>query len=177
MIAATGVAATITVIVAAFTALTGVVTWFVNGVRDERTRLQKLYADAYSTVMSFKEYPYLVRHRLAPSAAHPELAGVERLRISDSLHEVQVALNTHRAQIRTESDDVSAKYEVLVDKTRKLVREYMERAWKQGPLESDAYMSERYDYDPLEQYQLEYLEAVKRDMTFWRVANLRRRRN
>jgi hypothetical protein len=89
---------------------------------------------------------------------------------------VQIALNTHRAQIRTESDDVSAKYEVLVDKTRALVREYMEHAWKEGPLESDAYMSERYDYDALEEHQLEYLEAVKRDMTFGRVANLRRRR-
>jgi len=108
MIATLALGATITAIVAAFTVLSGVVTWAVNGVRDERTRLQKLYADAYSTVMSLKQYPYLVRRRLAPSPANPDRAGEERLRISNALKEVQVALDSYRAQIRVESDEVSA---------------------------------------------------------------------
>jgi signal transduction histidine kinase len=80
------------------TAMAGVVTWFVNGVRAERARLQKLYADAYSAVVSYQEFPYVIRRRRAPTAGHEEIGGEERLRISDALHTVQQALNNYLAR-------------------------------------------------------------------------------
>ena len=153
------------------TAMAGVVTWFVNGVRAERTRLQTLYADAYSAVVSYQEFPYVIRRRRAPTPGHEEIGGEERLRISDALHTVQEALNNYRAQISTESQGVSAQYDALVRETRRIAGTYMHKAWDTAPLDNDAGMNiTDIDYTDLRAPQDDYLEAVKRDMTFWRVA-------
>lgn len=120
MIVATDAWTIIPVIVGVLTAAAGVVTWFVNGVRAERARLQKLYADAYSAIVSYQEYPYIIKRRRAPTPEHPEIASEERLRISAGLHRVQEALNNYAAQISTESDAVSEKYTELVRRTRDL---------------------------------------------------------
>lgn len=167
---ATSVWTIVPVVVGVFTAAGGVVTWFVGGVRTERTRLQTLYADAYSAVVSYQEYPYIIRRRRAPTAEHPEIAGEERLRISAGLHGVQEELNNHLAQISTESDAVSEKYTRLVRSTREVAGTYMNEAWKGPALNNDAGMNIRLDYAELREPQDEYLDAVKTDMTFWRVA-------
>ena len=154
------------------TAIAGVVTWFVSGVRAERARLQKLYADAYSAVVSYQEFPYIIRRRRTPTPGHEEIGGEERLRISAALHAVQEALNNYRAQISTESNAVSAKYDSLVGDRRRIAGTYMNRAWDTLPLENDSGMNiAGIDYSDLEAPHNEYLEAVKKDMTFWRVAS------
>ncbi len=170
MIVAADAWTVIPVIVGVLTAAAGVVTWFVNGVRAERTRLQKLYADAYSAVVSYQEYPYIIRRRRAPTAEHPEIAGEERLRISAGLHGVQEELNNYAAQISTESDAVSQKYDELVRRTREVAGTYMHEAWERPALDNDAGMNMRLDYDELSAPQDEYLNAVKEDMKFRRVA-------
>jgi hypothetical protein len=170
VILATSAWTIIPVIVGALTAAGGVVTWFVNSVRAERTRLQKLYADAYSAVISYQEYPYVISRRRAPTSNHPEIGGEERLRISGGLHAVQEALNNYLAQISTESAVVSAKYSHLVQKTREVAGKYMHEAWKADPLDNDPGMNMRFDYSKLRDPQHEYLDALKTDMTFWRVA-------
>jgi hypothetical protein len=170
MIVATDLWTAIPVVVGVLTAAAGAVTWFVNGVRTERARLQKLYADAYSAVVSYQEYPYIIKRRRAPTADHPEIGGEERLRISAGLHGVQEQLNNYAAQISTESDAVSQKYTELVRKTREVAGTYMHEAWEKPALGNDAGMNLRLDYDELRAPQDEYLAAVKRDMKFWRVA-------
>lgn len=153
------------------TAIAGVFTWFMNGVRAERTRLQALYADAYSAVVSYQEFPYLIRRRRAPTAEHPEIGGEERLRITGALHTVQEELSNYSAQISTESKAVSTKYDLLVSKTRQIAGTYMHEAWDAPPLDSDAGMNiSGIDYKELHTPQDDYLEALKQDMTFWRVA-------
>ena len=153
------------------TAIAGVVTWFVNGVRGERTRLQKLYADAYSAVISYQEFPYVIRRRRAPTPGHEEIGGEERLRISDALHTVQQALNNYLAQISTESTAVSTKYAALVHETRRTAGTYMHEAWDAPPLDNDPGMNiAGIDYSHLTRPQDEYLDATRKDMTFWRVA-------
>jgi hypothetical protein len=176
VIVATSAWTIIPVIVGVFTAAGGVVTWFVGGVRTERTRLQKLYADAYSAVVSYQEYPYIIGRRRAPTAEHPEIAGEERLRISAGLHGVQEQLNNYLAQISTESDAVSQKYTQLVRRTREVAGTYMHEAWKGPALDNDAGMNMRLDYAELREPQDEYLGAVKTDMRFWRVAWVGRRK-
>ena len=65
---------------------------------------------------------------------HEEIGGEERLRISAALHAVQEALNNYRAQIGTESNAVSAKYDSLVGETRRIAGTYMTKAWDTPPL-------------------------------------------
>jgi hypothetical protein len=160
----------IPVIVGVLAAAGGVITWFMNGVRTERARLQKLYADAYSAVVSYQEYPYIIKRRRAPTADHPEIAGEERLRISGGLHGVQEQLNCYLAQISTESDAVSQKYTELVRSTRQVAGTYMHKAWEEPALDNDAGMNLHLNYSALRGPQDEYLTAVKKDMKFWRIA-------
>jgi hypothetical protein len=170
VIIATDLWTIIPVIVGAATAVAGVLTWFINGVRTERTRLQKLYADAYSAVVSYQEFPFLIKRRRAPTPDSYQIGGEERLRISGALHAVQEALNNYGAQISMESNAVSAKYSALVKRTREVAGGYMHDAWKDDPLDNDPGMNMHLDYSSLEQSQDEYLSAVKHDMSFWPVA-------
>jgi hypothetical protein len=141
MIIATSVWTIVPIVVGALTAGAGAVTWFVNGVRAERTRLQKLYADAYSAVISYQEFPYVIRRRRAPTPSHEEIGGEERQRISDALHTVQQALNNYLAQISTESTVVSTRYAALVHETRLTAGTYMHEAWDAPPLDNDPGMN------------------------------------
>jgi hypothetical protein len=174
VIAATSAWTIVPIVVGAVTAIgtaaAGVVTWFISGVRAERTRLQKLYADAYSAVMSYQECPYVIRRRRAPAPGDDQIAGEERLRISSVLHPVQEAINNYSAQISIESTAVSASYDALVRKTREVAGGYMHDAWEDEPLDNDSGMNIRLDYGALVEPRNEYLASVKADMTFWRVA-------
>lgn len=118
---ATSTWAIVPVIAGAVTAAFGVLTWFANGIRTERTRLQQLYADAYSAVISYQEFPYAIRRRRAPGPGQKQLGNEERLRISTALHAVQESLNNYVAQISTESRPVYERYAKLVAETRRVL--------------------------------------------------------
>jgi hypothetical protein len=151
-------------------ALTGVVAWWANGARSERTRLQKLYADAFSAVVSYQEFPYVIRRRRAPLAGQESIPNEERLRISEALQAVQEELNNYRAQISTESSAISAKYEALVGKTRQIAGKEMHEAWEAPPLDNDAGMNITHiDYSQLEGPEKQYQDAVKEHVTFGRI--------
>jgi hypothetical protein len=150
--------------------LFGVIAWWANGARSERTRLQKLYADAFSAVVSYQEFPYVIRRRRAPLAGQDGIANEERLRISEALQAVQEALNNYRAQISTESAAISVQYEALVGKTRQIAGKEMHEAWEAPPLDNDAGMNIAHiDYTQLAEPEKHYLDAVKTDVTFGRI--------
>ncbi len=164
-------ATVIPLIALAVTTAGGVLTWWANGVRSERARLQALYADAYAAVVSYQEFPFMIRRRRAPLPGHEEIANDERVRISDALQAVQEKLSNYTAQIRTESPEVSTKYDALVHETRVIAGSYMREAWKKPPLDNDAGMNiGDINYDELKQPQAEYLDAMKANLGFWRVA-------
>jgi hypothetical protein len=151
--------------------LAGVVAWWANSVRAERTRLQKLYADAFSAVVSYQEFPYVIRRRRAPLPGQENIPNEERLRISQALQVVQEALANYRAQISTESSMISARYDALVSRTRTIAGKAMHEAWQVPPLDNDAGMNITHiDYSKLADPERQYLDAVKKDVTFTMIA-------
>ena len=163
--------AIVALIVGLASAVGAVLTWWLNGVRAERTRLQKLYAAAFAAVVSYQEFPYVIRRRRAPLPGHEEIGNDERLRISGALSAVQEALNNYRAQIRTEASTVSERYDALVTETRRVAGGYMHDAWRDPPLDNDAGMNVAHvDYSALEEPQQQYLDATQTDLRFFRVA-------
>ncbi|MGI8430369.1 MAG: hypothetical protein ACR2OB_13965 [Solirubrobacteraceae bacterium] len=160
----------------AVTTAGGVVTWWANGIRSERARLQALHADAYAAVVSYQEFPFMIRRRRAPLPGHEEIANDERIRIADALQAVQEKLSNYTAQIKAESTEVSAKYDALVHETRLIAGSYMSEAWKAPPLDNDAGMNiSDINYDALKQPQTDYLDAMKDNLRFRRVASVRLR--
>lgn len=84
--------------------------------------------------------------------------------------QVQEALNNFRAQITTESEAVSAKYEILVTKTREVAGTDIHDAWEAPPLENDAGMNITHlDYAELKQPEEDYFTAVKTDVSLMRL--------
>lgn len=163
-------------IVLAVTTIGGVVTWWANGIRAERTRLQQLYADAYAAVVSYQEFPFMIRRRRTPLPGQEQIGNDERIRIADALQAVQEKLSNYTAQIRTESAEVSAKYDELVHKTRLIAGGHMHKAWEGPPLDNDPGMNiTDISYEELKQPQAEYLDAMKDNVSFWRVAFIRPR--
>jgi hypothetical protein len=169
-------ATVIPLIALAVTTAGGVVTWWANGVRSERARLQALYADGYAAVVSYEEFPFVIRRRRAPLPGNEGIANDERVRIADALQAVQEKLSNYTAQIRAESTGVSATYDALVHKTRLIAGSYMREAWKAPPLDNDAGMNiSDINYHELEEPRAEYLDAMKDNLRFWRVAFVRLR--
>ncbi len=87
------------------------------------------------------------------------------------MHAVREGLTNYVAQISNESAAVSARYSALVTQTRRIAGGYMHDAWASPPLDNDAGMNITHiDDSELDGPQQEYLDAVKDDLTFLRVA-------
>ncbi len=142
----------------------GIVAWFANGIRADRVRRRKLYADAFSALVSYKEFPFMIRRRRAPGPGQENLGNEERLRISTALHEVQEEISNYQAQIKTENDTVSETYEALVTKTREIAGSQMRKAWKQPPLNNDAGMNTTVNYSALKGLEDDFLGAARKDV-------------
>lgn len=175
VIPAVALASVVSVIALVVPVAIGVATWLANSLRAERTRRQQLYADAYAAVVSYCEFPYMIRRRRAPTAGHEEVAGEERLRIATALHDVQEKLSNFTAAIQGESANVSSKYDDLVSETRKIAGNYMREAWETPALNTDAGMNiDNITLTHLNAYRTAYLAAMKADLGWWRLLGLGR---
>ncbi|MFN8160892.1 MAG: hypothetical protein U0R52_07605 [Solirubrobacterales bacterium] len=165
-------AAIATIVAGGVSAIVALISLWITGVRQERSRRQQLYADALAAVVSYREFVYVIRRRAAPSPGHEEIAGEERVRISEALREVQRDIAYFSAWMRTEpSSEVSTRYDELVRETRRVAGSYMRDAWNAPPLDDDTGMNlPDIDCSSLERFETAYLEAVPRALRFWRVA-------
>ena len=165
-------AAIATIVASIVSGMIALLTFWANGVRQERSRRQQLYADALAALVFYREFAYVIRRRRASSPGHEEVAGEERSRISEALREVQKDLAYFSSWIKAEpASNVAARYNELVAQTRHLAGGYMRDAWNAKPLDNDSGMNiPDIDYTLLEKYEQAYLDAVRRSLKFWRVA-------
>lgn len=147
-------------------AAVSIVTLWVNGGRQERARRRELYAAALAATMAYREFPYaIVRRR--PEQEH---RSAERVRISESLREVQANIAQHQALLRVErSNGVTRAYNELVGKTREIAGGYMKDAWEGPAAESDKDVNRRVPraYGTLDTYVEAYLTEVKKALRWW----------
>src|ERR1700730_9600381 len=80
-------------IAAAVVALLGV---WINGLREERRRRRELYANALEATYAYREFAYVVRRR------RTDVAGEERVRVSEALREIQRDLSKYEALMKIE---------------------------------------------------------------------------
>ncbi|MFD8035438.1 hypothetical protein ACFV3F_43315 [Streptomyces sp. NPDC059717] len=124
---------------------------------EERNRLRAAFAEAFAVYSAYKELPYAIRRRRADQLAE------ERIRLSETLREIQSRLAYHQAWTLLESPAVGAAYQNLVDHLRATAGVAMREAWTAPPLDSDAGMNiplSVIDLRGLRQHEIAYLEAV-----------------
>lgn len=149
-------------------AAVGLITLWVAGMRQERGRRRELYADALAATMAYREFPYAIRRRRSEDGHRSE----ERVRISESLREVQREISQFQALMRIErATAVASAYQELVGKTREIAGGYMKYAWDEEPIDSDSDMNLGLplDYSVLDTYVQAYLDAVQSDLPWWKV--------
>lgn len=149
-------------------AVIGLLTLWVAGVRADRARRRELYAEALVATMAYREFPYAIRRR----RKEEDERSAERVRISEALREVQHDLSQHQALMRIErAAQIATAYQTLVGKTREIAGRYMKDAWQEEPVQTDADMNMGVplDYSVLDRYVQNYLDAVKKDLPWWKV--------
>lgn len=154
-------AAVIVGVVAAIVAMLGV---WINGLRQERHRRRELYADALEATYAYREFAYVVRRRRI------DVPGEERVRISESLREIQRDLAKYEALMKIERcTKVAVAYRHLVEKTREVAGGYMRASWNGDGAAEDKQMNiADIDFTPLKDYEDAYLDAVAQDLPAWK---------
>ncbi|CAI7979107.1 conserved hypothetical protein [Frankia sp. Hr75.2] len=102
---------------------------------EERARVRTTLAEAYQAYAAYKEFPYAIRRRRADQPAE------ERIRLSESLREVQARISYYQAWTQAESPETGAAYNDLVAQVRRIAGGAMQKAWQDPPLDSDQGMN------------------------------------
>jgi len=128
----------------------------VAGSRQHVDRRRDVFSKAFAVVVSYAEYPYVLRRR---RASDPE---GERIRISEELRKIQADLAYYTSWIATESRQVGEAYTKLVGETRRIAGQQIHDAWLQPPLEEDASMNmPDLGLNELLPYRDQFLSAVR----------------
>lgn len=134
---------------------------------EERDRLRTAFAEAFAAHSAYKEMPYAIRRRRSDAPAE------ERVRLSETLREIQANLSYHLAWTEIESAAVGAAYAELIKELRKTAGAAMRAAWEAPPIESDPAVNippAVIDLRALQPLETAYLTAVRahlRTLTPW----------
>ncbi|MFB6811942.1 hypothetical protein [Streptomyces sp. NPDC056387] len=128
---------------------------------EEISRLRTAFAEAFAAHSAYKEMPYAIRRRRFDAAAD------ERVRLSESLREIQGNLSYHLAWTKIESESVGAAYAALVQELRKTAGAAMHAAWEAPPIQNDTAMNippAQIDLSPLQPLETAYIAAVRKHL-------------
>jgi hypothetical protein len=145
-------------------AIVSLLTLWVGGMREARERRRRSYAEALAACVSYREFPYAIRRRRDDAQAE------ERVRLFESLREVQRELAFHEAWIKLEASVATiTAFEKLVAETRRVAGGYMHDAWNEPPAKTDTDMNiAGVDYSTIRPLETAYLAEVKKDLAWWR---------
>ncbi|MGV0806696.1 hypothetical protein [Mycolicibacterium setense] len=132
-----------------------------KSLEEERARLRSTFAEAFETVLRYKEMPYAIRRRRDDEPA------AERVRLSDEMREIQAKLSYYELWITGESKAVGDAYSALVHNLRRIAGDACQRAWQTDPPVVDAEMNigvDVVDLRELQQDEQNYIRAVQQHL-------------
>lgn len=151
---------------AAIAAFVAVLLHLLRSRADQRDRARVLYAEAYEWYAAYKEMPYAIRRRRIDDPAG------ERIRLSETVREIQARLDHFKTWTALENADVGAAYADLLSELRQVAGTSMHDAWNEPGTDTDRAMNMppgRVDLTPLRSFEDDYLAAVRRALLpFWR---------
>lgn len=149
-------------------AIVALLTLWIAGLRTQRERRRELYAHAFAAVVAYREFPYVIRRRNHEESQR----AAERVRISESLREVQRDLAFYAAVLGNEpSKKAATAYSTVVAETRRVAGGYMQDEWQREPINTDAEMNmgNAFDYSRIGSEDDVYLAAARKAVAWWRI--------
>jgi hypothetical protein len=128
---------------------------------EERSRQRDLFTAAFQAYADYREMPYAVRRRRDDDPA------AERVRLSETLREIQSRLTYYDTWIAAEAGTVGHTYHALVVKVREVAGGAMRDAWNARPITDDSAMNiptTVVDLSPLSDLEKEYVTAFHRHL-------------
>lgn len=158
-----------TIVVSVVALGVSVATFFLAGRRARLDRQRQVFADALDSVMTYREYPFIVYRRNVDEPTK------ERQRISADLSALQAKLNGFQGRLRVEDACVGQRYTELVAATRRIAGPMIAEAWNRdpAPLDSEVH-NPGWDFSALDPHDDAFLRAVA-DHLGWLYAPLRRK--
>lgn len=144
---------------AALAAVVAVLLHLLKRRADERARARVLYSEAYEWYAAYKEMPYAIRRRRADDPA------AERIRLSETVREIQARLDHFKTWTALENANVGAAYVDLLRQLRLVAGKSMHDAWNEPGTDTDGGMNmpvDRVDLAALAPYEDAYLAEVRR---------------
>jgi hypothetical protein len=130
-------------------------TFVVAGRRARLDRQRQVFADAFESVMEYREFPFMVRRR------NPSKRDEERTRLTGELSRVQARMNSYKARLLIEDPYIGKLYAELVTQTRLHAGAHIKSAWGNEPVAFDEEVhAPKYDFSALDQHDNAYLRAV-----------------
>jgi hypothetical protein len=126
---------------------------------EERARVRILYAEAYQWYSAYKEMPYAIRRR------NPDEPAAERLRLSETIREIQARLDHFQTWTFLEDEQVGVAYGDLLRELRRVAGMSMHDAWIEPGTTTDAGMNMkpgRVDLSDLTPFENTFNAAVRR---------------
>lgn len=128
---------------------------WLSGHRERTNRQREVFSKAFSSVVAYEEFPYVVRRRRAD---RPE---EERIRISTELRKLQEDISYYSAWVFTESAHVSKAYATLISNLRRVAGGEIAKAWCEPPAGNDLEMNmPDLGLGTLKPFKQAYLEEV-----------------
>ena len=135
-----------------------------RSIGESRARQRSLFAEAFASCVSYREFPFAIRRRRA------DKPGDERLRISEALREIQGKLAYYTAWIESESNWVGKHYEEMLKLTRSQAGSQMKEAWNADAANSDSDMNVRgIDMSVYTPSDSRYVVSVRDHLSWWPV--------
>lgn len=113
---------------ALISAAVSIVGYWQNARSKRLDRHRQLFAEAFRSVVEYREFAYKVRRRPP---------GTDRSQITDALSDVQARLNLHMATLDIEAPHVAPVYRALVEQTRQDAGPQIAAGWDSQPTQSD----------------------------------------
>ena len=143
-----------TILIAALTSAVVAIIGYWQTARSKRLdRHRQLFADAYRSVVEYREYPYKIRRR-EPDA--------DRTVLTDTLSTVQAQLSLHIATLDIETPRVAPYYKRMVAETKRVAGPQIAASWDQTPPAHDAQMHiADVDYSELRHPDSQFIKASR----------------
>ena len=148
-----------TIVISALTSATIAFFGYWQTARSKRLdRHRQLFADAYRSVVEYREFPYKIRRRTPET----DSAALDRTAITDALSTVQAQLNLHIATLNIETPRIAPHYRQMIAETKKIAGPQIAAAWNHAPPANDTQMHVTdIDYTELQYTDSQFIKAAR----------------
>lgn len=155
------------IVAAAVSGLVALTTVGLNARQARKDRQRQLFAEAFTAIQLYKEFPYRIRRRRSDKK---DEAAADIVRLTTEFSDVQAKLNDYASRLRVEAPRVGVAYAQLLDTLRRIAGGEARRSWNLPPTAGADVSITDIDLSGLTPSEDRYLVVVAEHLSLWPAA-------